>query len=74
MYSIYREFEYPIPDAPELMQLAAETDVACKRSAFVFLEHCAMPKSFGWILPSVYGQISGLNLLSMLSRLFGAYH
>ena len=42
LYSIYREFENLIPDAPELMHafLITESDSACKRSAFVFLKPC----------------------------------
>ncbi|KAL0952200.1 hypothetical protein HGRIS_008809 [Hohenbuehelia grisea] len=68
IYSIYREFEHLIPDAPELMQtfLAAETDATCKRNAFVFLAHCAMPKAVEYVL-SVYDQISGLDELLQMS-------
>jgi len=55
-------------DAPELMQtsLAAESDATCKRNAFVFLTHCAMPKAVEWIL-GVYEQISGLDELLQMS-------
>ncbi|KAL0563246.1 coatomer subunit beta, partial [Marasmius crinis-equi] len=51
VYSIYREFENLIPDAPELMMtfLAAETDSTCKRNAFVFLANCALGKAVEWI-------------------------
>ncbi|CAG8824539.1 6422_t:CDS:2, partial [Racocetra persica] len=39
IYTIYKHFEYLIPDAPELIQsfLAAEADQTCKRNAFVML-------------------------------------
>ena len=68
VYTIYREFEHLIPDAPELMQtfLAAESDATCKRNAFVFLAHCAMSRAVEWIL-SVYEQISGLDELLQMS-------
>ena len=68
MYTIYREFENLIPDAPELMQtfLAAESDATCKRNAFVFLSQCAMPKAVEWVL-SVYDQIGGLDELLQMS-------
>ena len=46
--------------------LAAESDATCKRNAFVFLAHCAMPKAVEWIL-SVYEQISGLDELLQMS-------
>ena len=68
VYAIYREYENLIPDAPELLQtfLAAESDATCKRNAFVFLAHCAMPKAVEWIL-SIYEQISGLDELLQMS-------
>lgn len=62
VYSIYREFEHLIPDAPELMHtfLVAETDSTCKRNAFVFLSHCSMPKAVEYVL-SIYDSISSLD-------------
>ena len=62
VYSIYREFEHLIPDAPELIQtfLAAESDATCKRNAFVFLAHCAMPKAVEYIL-QVFDQIPSMD-------------
>ncbi|KAF8636776.1 hypothetical protein AX16_010977 [Volvariella volvacea WC 439] len=62
VYSIYREFENLIPDAPELMHtfLAAESDSSCKRNAFVFLAHCSMPKAVEYIL-SIYDTIPSLD-------------
>ncbi|EIW87463.1 coatomer protein [Coniophora puteana RWD-64-598 SS2] len=68
VYTIYREYEHLIPDAPELMQtfLAAESDATCKRNAFVFLAQCAMPKAVEWLV-SVYDQLSGLDELLQMS-------
>ncbi|KAF8814026.1 coatomer protein [Phlegmacium glaucopus] len=62
LYSIYREFENLIPDAPELIHtfLIAESDSACKRNAFVFLAHCSMPKAVEYIL-SIYDSIGSLD-------------
>jgi len=67
VYAIYREFENFIPDAPELLRtFLAESDATCKRNAFVFLAHCAIPKAVEWIL-SIYEQISGLDELLHMS-------
>ncbi|PPQ96152.1 hypothetical protein CVT26_004787 [Gymnopilus dilepis] len=62
LYSIYREFEHLIPDAAELMYtfLIAESDSSCKRNAFVFLAHCAMPKAVEYIA-SIYDSIGNLD-------------
>ncbi|KAJ3552668.1 hypothetical protein NM688_g4030 [Phlebia brevispora] len=68
VYSIYREFEHLIPDAPELIQtfLAAESDATCKRNAFVFLANCAMPKAVEYIL-QVFDQIPTMDELLQMS-------
>ncbi|EIN14354.1 coatomer beta subunit [Punctularia strigosozonata HHB-11173 SS5] len=68
IYTIYRQFEHLIPDAPELMQtfLAAESDATCKRNAFVFLANCAMPKAVEYVL-QVYDQISNMDELLQMS-------
>ncbi|EKM61471.1 uncharacterized protein PHACADRAFT_248107 [Phanerochaete carnosa HHB-10118-sp] len=68
IYSIYREFEHLIPDAPELIQtfLAAESDATCKRNAFVFLANYAMPKAVDYIL-QVFDQISGMDEMLQMS-------
>ncbi|KAH8111863.1 coatomer protein [Phellopilus nigrolimitatus] len=68
VYTIYREFEHLIPDAPELIQtfLAAESDATCKRNAFVFLANCAMPRAVEYVL-GVYDQIPGFDEQLQLS-------
>ncbi|ESK83897.1 coatomer subunit beta [Moniliophthora roreri MCA 2997] len=68
VYSIYREFENLIPDAPELMMtfLAAESDSTCKRNAFVFLAQCSLPKAVEWIA-SVYESIPAMDEQLQLS-------
>jgi coatomer subunit beta len=67
VYTIYREFENLVSNAPEIMQtfLAAAT---CKRNAFMFSAHCAIPKAVEWIL-SVYEQVSGLVELLQMSAI-----
>ena len=68
VYSIYRDFESLIPDAPELIQtfLAAESDTTCRRNAFVFLSVCARQRAVDYIL-SVLDQISGFDELMQLA-------
>lgn len=68
IYTIYREFEHLIPDAPELIQtfLAAESDATCKRNAFVFLANCAMPKAVEYII-QVFDQIAAMDELLQMS-------
>ncbi|KAG8967330.1 coatomer subunit beta [Tulasnella sp. 419] len=68
IYSIYKDFENLIPDAPELIHtfLAAESDMTCKRNAFVFLVNCAMPKAVEYLL-SVYDQISSFDELMQMT-------
>jgi coatomer subunit beta len=46
--------------------IAAESDPTCKRNAFVFLAHCAMPKAVEWI-SSIYDQIAGFDELLQMS-------
>ncbi|KAI0271474.1 coatomer beta subunit [Gloeopeniophorella convolvens] len=68
IYTIYREYDHLIPDAPELIQtfLAAESDATCKRNAFVFLANCAMPKAVEYVA-QVYDQIGSLDELLQLA-------
>jgi coatomer subunit beta len=68
IYTIYREFEHLIPDAPELLQtfLAAESDATCKRNAFVFLANCAMPKAVEYV-SQVYDQIASVDELLQMA-------
>ena len=68
VYTIYRQYEHLIPDAPELIHtfLAAESDATCKRNAFVFLTNCAMPRAVEYVL-GVYDQITGMDEQLQLS-------
>ncbi|KIM19845.1 hypothetical protein M408DRAFT_334243 [Serendipita vermifera MAFF 305830] len=66
--TIYQSFEHLIPDAAELIQtfLAAESDMTCKRNAFVFLVNHATPKAVEYTL-SVYDQIGSFDELLQLA-------
>ena len=68
IYTIYREFEHLIPDAPELIHtfLAAESDATCKRNAFVFLSNCAIPKAVEYVL-QVSDQTSTMDELLQMA-------
>ena len=46
--------------------IAAESDATCKRNAFVFLAHCAMPKAVEWLI-GVYDQLTSLDELLQMS-------
>lgn len=66
--TIYQSFEHLIPDAPELIHtfLIAESDMTCKRNAFVFLLNYATLKAVEWTL-SVYDQIGAFDELMQLA-------
>ncbi len=66
--TIYQSFEHLIPDAAELIHtfLIAESDMTCKRNAFVFLLNHATPKAVEYTL-SVYDQIGAFDELMQLA-------
>lgn len=68
VYTIYRQHENLISDAPELMQtfLAAEADTTCRRNAFVMLCNTAPAKAVEYLL-SIFDQIVSLDELMQLS-------
>ncbi|KAG1805419.1 hypothetical protein EV424DRAFT_1579243, partial [Suillus variegatus] len=74
-YTICREYEHLIPDAPELMQtfIDAESDAMCKCNAFVFLAHCAMSEAAEWLI-SVYDQLPSLGELLQMSIMIHRHH
>jgi len=59
LYSVYKEFDYLCPDAPELIYnfLVNEPDLSCKRNAFIMLFNCAQDKAVEY-LSSVLDQVS----------------
>ncbi|KAI8439873.1 hypothetical protein MSG28_001341 [Choristoneura fumiferana] len=60
IFTIYRNFEFLIPDAPELIAnfLESEQDMSCKRNAFVMLLHAEQERALAYLasrLDSVHG-------------------
>ncbi|KAI8461380.1 coatomer beta subunit [Phakopsora pachyrhizi] len=64
VYSIYQAFDYLIPDAPELVQtfLAVESDVTCKRNAFIMLVNTSPVRAIEYLL-QIYDQVPLLDEL-----------
>ncbi|XP_072942042.1 coatomer subunit beta [Epargyreus clarus] len=60
IFTIYRNFEFLIPDAPELIAtyLEGEQDMSCKRNAFLMLLHADQERALAYLaarLDSVHG-------------------
>jgi coatomer subunit beta len=62
VYSIYQAFDYLIPDAPELVQtfLTAESDLTCKRNAFIMLVNTSPVRAIEYLV-QIYEQISSMD-------------
>ncbi|XP_063380048.1 coatomer subunit beta [Cydia fagiglandana] len=60
IFTIYRNFDFLIPDAPELIAtfLEGEQDMSCKRNAFLMLLHAEQERALAYLaarLDSVHG-------------------
>ncbi|XP_059061189.1 coatomer subunit beta [Achroia grisella] len=60
IFTIYRNFEFLIPDAPELVAkfLEGEQDMSCKRNAFLMLLHADQERALSYLasrLDNVHG-------------------
>lgn len=68
IHSIYSHSEHLIPDAPELIYnfLAAETDITCKRNAFVVLTLLDHAKAAEYVVAN-YSTILSLDELMQLA-------
>jgi coatomer subunit beta len=68
VYMIYKNFEFLIPDAPELIQnfMAAESDTTSLRNAFVMLQATSPKRAVEYFL-SIYDQIPGLDEMMQLA-------
>ncbi|KAM3581281.1 coatomer subunit beta [Umbelopsis sp. WA50703] len=68
IYSIYKHFEYLIPDGPELIHnfLASEGDMTCKRNAFIMLCHTAQDRAVEY-LNDVFPQVANFDELLQLA-------
>ena len=51
IYTIYRNFDFLIPDAPELIAnfLEQEQDASCKRNAFMMLIHADQDRALSYL-------------------------
>ncbi|CAG8439119.1 9991_t:CDS:10 [Ambispora gerdemannii] len=68
IYTIYKHFEYLIPDAPELIQtfLVAEADQTSKRNAFVMLCNTSQSRAVEY-LNEVFDQVPNFDELLQLA-------
>ncbi|KAG2183398.1 hypothetical protein INT43_006404 [Umbelopsis isabellina] len=68
IYSIYKHFEYLIPDGPELIHnfLASEGDMTCKRNAFIMLCHTAPERAVEYLM-DVFPQVANFDELLQLA-------
>eukprot|EP01132_Coremiostelium_polycephalum_P005839 gene5839-7268_t len=62
VYNIYSNFDFLIPDAPELIYnfLLVEGDASCKRNAFIMLFNCAQDKAVEY-LGTVLDQVTSFG-------------
>ncbi|KAL6053952.1 Coatomer subunit beta [Balamuthia mandrillaris] len=62
IYSIFKHFDYLIPDAPDLIfnLLANEGDASCQRNAFIMLFNCAQDRAVEY-LSSVLDKVEGFG-------------
>jgi len=74
-FSVYRHFPHLMPDAPELIDkvLAGESDVSCKRNAFLMLFQCAQERAVAFLTDnleqvSAYGDIFQLVVLELIRK------
>ena len=51
IFTIYKNFEFLIPDAPELVAnfLEGEQDMSCKRNAFMMLIHADQERALNYL-------------------------
>ncbi|GAB5593932.1 coatomer subunit beta [Umbelopsis nana] len=68
IYSIYKHFEYLIPDAPELIHnfLASEGDMTCKRNAFIMLCNTSQDRAVEYLM-DVFPQVPSFDELLQLA-------
>lgn len=61
IFSLYRSFDYLLPDAPEIIFnfLQKEGDASCQRNAFLMLLNCAQPKVVEYLETITADQVLG---------------
>lgn len=75
IFTIYRNFEFLIPDAPELIAkyLEGEQDMSCRRNAFLMLLHADQTRALAYLaacldqVPS-FGDILQLVIVELIYK------
>lgn len=75
IFTIYRNFEFLIPDAPELIAkyLEGEQDMSCRRNAFLMLLHADQNRALAYLaacldqVPS-FGDILQLVIVELIYK------
>ena len=62
IFTVYKSFDFLIPDAPELISnyLEGETDASCKRNAFMMLIHADQDRALSY-LSTCIDQVQSFN-------------
>lgn len=75
IFTIYRNFEFLIPDAPELIAnfLEGEQDMSCKRNAFLMLLHADQDRALAYLAScldqvSAFGDILQLVIVELIYK------
>ncbi|KAL3116189.1 hypothetical protein niasHT_002313 [Heterodera trifolii] len=75
IYTIYKNFDFLIPDAPELIQqlLETEQDASCKRNAFIMLLHVDRQRALDYLSGCIeqvaqFGDILQLVIVELIYK------
>lgn len=75
IFTIYRNFEFLIPDAPEVVStfLEAEQDASCKRNAFMMLLHVDQARALDFLSNCIeqvttFGEILQLIIVELIHK------
>ncbi|CAB0038808.1 unnamed protein product [Trichogramma brassicae] len=75
IFTIYRNFEFLIPDAPELIAkyLESEQDMSCRRNAFLMLLHADQSKALSYLAACLdqvptFGDILQLVIVELIYK------
>ncbi|XP_028165988.1 coatomer subunit beta, partial [Ostrinia furnacalis] len=75
IFTIYRNFEFLIPDAPELVAnfLESEQDMSCKRNAFLMLLHADQERALAYLAARLdnvhsFGDILQLVIVELIYK------
>lgn len=75
IFTIYRNFEFLIPDAPELIAkyLEGEQDMSCRRNAFLMLLHADQSRALAYLAACLdqvpnFGDILQLVIVELIYK------